>query len=38
MAQHSSAVTLALVLIIITISVIVRLMPRSAGVGRLNVT
>ena len=38
MAQHSSAVTLALVLIIITISVIVRVMSRSAGVGRLNVT
>ena len=38
MAQHSSAVTLMLVLIIITISVIVRLLSRSAGVGRLNAT
>ncbi len=38
MAQHSSAVTLMLVLIIITISVIVRLLSRHAGVGRLNVT
>jgi len=37
MAQHSSAVTLALVLII-SISVIVKIMSRSAGVGRLNVT
>ncbi len=38
MAQHSSAVTLMLVLIIIIISVIVRLMSRHAGVGRLNTT
>ena len=38
MAQHSSAVTLMLVLLIIIISVIVRLMTRRAGVGRLNVT
>ena len=37
MAQHSSAVTLMLVLIIISISVIVRIMSRRAGVGRLNV-
>ena len=38
MAQHSSVVTLALVIIIITISVIVRVMSRSAGIGRLSVT
>ena len=38
MAQHSSAVTLMLVIIIIVISVIVRLMSRGAGVGRLNAT
>ena len=38
MAQHSSAVTLMLVLLIIIISVIVRLITRKAGVGRLNVT
>ena len=37
MAQHSSAVTLMLVLIIISISVIVRIVSRRAGVGRLNV-
>ena len=36
MAQHSSAVTLMLVLLIIIISVIVRLITRKAGVGRLN--
>jgi len=38
MAQHSSAVTLMLVLLIIIISVIVRLITRKAGVGRLNAT
>ena len=38
MAQHSSAVTLMLVLLIIVISVIVRLITRKAGVGRLNAT
>ena len=38
MAQHSSAVTLMLVLLIIIISVIVRLLTRSAGIGRLNTT
>jgi iron(III) transport system permease protein len=38
MAQHSSAVTLLLVIMIISISVVVRLMSRRAGVGRLNVT
>ncbi len=36
MAQHSAAVTLMLVVIIITISVIVRLMSRRVGVGRLS--
>ena len=38
MAQHSSAVTLMLVLLIIIISVIVRVITRKAGVGRLNAT
>ena len=38
MAQHSSAVTLMLVLLIIIISVIARLITRKAGVGRLNAT
>ena len=38
MAQHSSAVTLMLVLLIIIISVIVRLITRKAGLGRLNAT
>ncbi|MCF6305274.1 MAG: iron ABC transporter permease [Rhodobacteraceae bacterium] len=37
MAQHSAAVTLMLVMFIITISVIVRLMSRRAGVGKLSV-
>jgi iron(III) transport system permease protein len=36
MAQHSGAVTLMLVLIIITISVIVRLLSGRAGVQGLN--
>jgi len=36
MAQHSSAVTLMLVLIIITISVIVKILSGKAGVQRLN--
>ena len=38
MAQHSSAVTVMLVLLIIIISVIVRRITRKAGVGRLNAT
>ncbi len=37
MAQHSSAVTLMLVLIIISISVLVRVISRRSGIGRLNV-
>ncbi|MCF6273895.1 MAG: iron ABC transporter permease [Rhodobacteraceae bacterium] len=37
MAQHSAAVTLMLVMFIILISVIVRLMSRRAGVGKLSV-
>ena len=38
MAQHSSAVTLLLVMIIVSISVLVRLLSRGAGVGRLTAT
>ena len=38
MAQHSSAVTLLLVMMIISISVLVRILSRGAGVGRLTAT
>jgi len=38
MAQHSSAVTLLLVVMIISISVLVRVLSRGAGVGRLTAT